>query len=343
MDRLGFFKQGLSSLMDAASSVVGLKKAADSFVEVVDEALSNIKADIGFHLPSIDSAIYDGGASVLDNIAAMGYSSVEVGAYNNGKIHYKPHAEFKDLARKAGLRVKSAHLNRLLTPSSQEDVPMQMTEADKQWWQEAMDIHKGLGCKYIVMAQLPEQCNAESVGQYATYFNLVGDMAIERGMKFCFHPTKAHLQHPEVSVKAATNGATEEVEGGMGESANADVNATKAENNGSTVAKSLFEMLAEATDKNKVWFELDTLEALEANIDACELIKQHDGRVLLLHLHDYSVTGDSGAIDFDEIIKQGTQRGVAEVFVEVRNFNLPPMNCVERSYYYVEGLPSIRH
>ena len=51
MDRLGFFKQGLSSLFDAASTVVGLKQAANSFVEVVDEALNNIKTDIGLHLP----------------------------------------------------------------------------------------------------------------------------------------------------------------------------------------------------------------------------------------------------------------------------------------------------
>ena len=95
MDRLGFFKQGLSSVLDAASSIIGLKKAADSFVEVVDEALSNIKTDIGFHLPSIDSAIYAGGASVLENLAAIGYSTIEVGTYKNGKLHYKSPEELK--------------------------------------------------------------------------------------------------------------------------------------------------------------------------------------------------------------------------------------------------------
>ncbi|MBQ2034253.1 MAG: hypothetical protein II217_07755, partial [Alistipes sp.] len=115
MDRLGFFKQGLASVMDAASSIIGLKKAADSFVEVVDEALSNIKTDIGFHLASIDAAIYDGGASVLENLAAIGYSTIEVGTYKDGKLHYKTPEELKELARKANVKITAAHLNHLLT------------------------------------------------------------------------------------------------------------------------------------------------------------------------------------------------------------------------------------
>ena len=102
-------------------------------------------------------------------------------------------------------------------------------------------------------------------------------------------------------------------------------------------------MLAEQTDKEKVWFEIDTLETVEGATDLCELLKQHDKRVLLLHLHDYGVAGDSGLIDFDSIIKEGIKRGLADIFIEVRDFHLPAMNCVERSYYYVDTLPSIRY
>lgn len=46
MDRLGFFKHGFSALMDAATSVVGMKKAVESLSEAVDEALSNIQTDM---------------------------------------------------------------------------------------------------------------------------------------------------------------------------------------------------------------------------------------------------------------------------------------------------------
>lgn len=335
MDRLGFFKLGLASVMDAASSIIGLKKAADSFVEVVDEALSNIKTDIGFHLPSIDSAIYAGGASVLGNLAAIGYSTIEVGTYKDGKLHYKTPEELKELARKANIKITAAHLNHLLTEvekaddksaensdkstgDAEESVVAEsvevkstaeefvMNEEDKEWWLNAMNICKDLGCKYVTMAQFPENPDQATVARYAKYFDAIGEMAKEQGLKFCFHPSQAELTKNDDSV-------------------------------------SIFEMLAEQSDKDKVWFEIDTFEAEEAAIDVCKLLEQHDKRVLLLHLHDYGVAGDSGRIDFDSIIKEGIKQGVADIFVEVRDFHLPAMNCVERSYYYVDTLPSIRY
>lgn len=335
MDRLGFFKQGLASVMDAASSIIGLKKAADSFVEVVDEALSNIKTDIGFHLPSIDSAIYAGGASVLGNLAAIGYSTIEVGTYKNGTLHYKKPDELKELARKANIKITAAHLNHLLTEVEKADdksaensdkstgdaedsvvaesvevkstaEEFVMNEEDKEWWLNAMNICKDLGCKYVTMAQFPENPDQATVARYAKYFDAIGEMAKEQGLKFCFHPSQAELIKNDDSA-------------------------------------SIFEMLTEQSDKDKVWFEIDTLEAVEAAIDVCKLLEQHDKRVLLLHLHDYGVAGDSGRIDFDSIIKEGIKRGVADIFVEVRDFHLPAMNCVERSYYYVDTLPSIRY
>ena len=335
MDRLGFFKHGLSSLLDVAQSIIGLKHAADSFTEAVDEALSNIKTDIGFHLPSIDSAIYAGGASVLGNLSAIGYSTIEVGTYKDGKLHYKTPEELKELARKANIKITAAHLNHLLTEvekaddksaensdkstgDAEESVVAEsveikctaeefvMNKVDIEWWLNAMSICKDLGCKYVTMAQFPENPDQATVARYAKYFDAIGEMAKEQGLKFCFHPSQAELTKNDDSA-------------------------------------SIFEMLAEQSDKDKVWFEIDTFEATEAAIDVCKLLEQHDKRVLLLHLHDYGVAGDSGRIDFDSIIKEGIKRGMADIFVEVRDFHLPAMNCVERSYYYVDTLPSIRY
>ena len=169
-----------------------------------------------------------------------------------------------------------------------------------------MNICKDLGCKYVTMTQFPENPDQATIARYAKYFDAIGEMAKEQGLKFCFHPSQAELTKNDDSV-------------------------------------SIFEMLAEQSDKDKVWFEIDTFEATEAAIDVCKLLERHDKRVLLLHLHDYGVAGDSGRIDFDSIIKEGIKRGVADIFVEVRDFHLPAMNCVERSYYYVDTLPSIRY
>ena len=387
MDRLGFFKQGLSSLFDAASTVVGLKQAANSFVEVVDEALSNIKTDIGLHLPSLDAGMYDDPEGTLSGVAQAGYSMIEVGSYCNGKVQDMTPERLKELAHKAGLKITSAHINRLHQSSEDstteafensadaeaakraarwaamasgaavegaavegateeggiiEEVAAEGTEGAKdvaveegvvevtenaevvedttaegadtteskpdpndEWWCEALDVHKELGCRYIVMSRLPDYPTDEVVAEYATYFNRIGELAAERGMQFCYHPRQQELK--------VTDG------------------------------KSIFEAIVANTDPEKVHFEIDTYEATEAEVDVEELLKRLTKRVTLLHIHDYGIVGESQKIDFEKIIAEGIRTGVKDIFVEVRNFSLPPMNCIERSIYNVESLPSISY
>ena len=382
MDRLGFFKQGLSSLFDAASTVVGLKQAANSFVEVVDEALSNIKTDIGLHLPSLDAGMYDDPEGTLSGVAQAGYSMIEVGSYCNGKVQDMTPERLKELAHKAGLKITSAHINHLHQSSedstteafensadaeaakraarwaamasgaaaeevTEEGAKVERTAAEEadgakdvaveegvvgvtenaevvedttaegadttesksdpndEWWCEALDIHKELGCRYIVMSRLPDYPTEEVVAEYATYFNRIGELTAERGMQFCYHPRQQELK--------VTNG------------------------------KSIFEAIVANTDPEKVHFEIDTYEAVEAGVDVNELLKKLTKRVTLLHIHDYGIIGESQKIDFEKIIAEGIRTGVKDIFVEVRNFSLPPMNCIERSIYNVESLPSISY
>lgn len=377
MDRLGFFKQGLSSLFDAASTVVGLKQAANSFVEVVDEALSNIKTDIGLHLPSLDAGMYDDPEGTLSGVAQAGYSMIEVGSYCNGKVQDMTPERLKELAHKAGLKITSAHINRLYQSSEDstaeafensadaeaakraarwvamasgaavegaiaeesateeadgakdvaveegvvrvtenadgvEDTTADATDTieskpdpNNEWWCEALDIHKELGCRYIVMSRLPDYPTEEVVAEYATYFNRIGELTAERGMQFCYHPRQQELK--------VTDG------------------------------KSIFEAIVANTDPEKVHFEIDTYEAVEAGVDVNELLKRLTKRVTLLHIHDYGIIGESQKIDFEKIIAEGIRTGVKDIFVEVRNFSLPPMNCIERSIYNVESLPSISY
>ena len=393
MDRLGFFKQGLSSMLDVAGSIVGLKHAANSFVEVVDEALSNIKTDIGLHLPSLDAGMYDDPQGTLSEVAHIGYTMVEVGAYYGGKIHNMAPEEFKALVNKAGLKITSAHINHLhqsaedstagtFTNSADaeaakraarwaamasgaveeeateegataeegiakevvaegataeegiakevvaeevaeegakvkgtektegtEDTTAEDAEAkpdpNDEWWREALDIHKELGCRYIVMSRLPDYPTDEVIAEYATYFNRIGELAAERGMQFCYHPRQQEMTMVD--------------------------------------GKSAFETIVANTDPEKVHFEIDTYEATEAEVDVEELLKRLTKRVTLLHIHDHGIIGDSEKIDFEKIIAQGIRTGVKDIFVEVRNFSLPPINCVERSYYNVESLPSISY
>jgi sugar phosphate isomerase/epimerase len=355
MDRLGFFKQGLSSLIEVAQSIVGLKHAAESFTEAVDEALSNIKTDIGLHLLSVDGDIYDQPKGTLLELARMGYSTLETGLYYGGKVHGMSAEAFKALANEAGLKITAAHLNHLYEPpvkgpdkedtgandgpdkgaegvegdesaeeavgvdgaasavkgEAAEDANKEVGVDDEndpnyQWWSKALDTHLKLGCQYITSSRIADYPTAEDVVTYAEYFNNIGRWTADRGMQFCYHPDAAALRKKD------------------GE-------------------KSIFEIIAERCDQEKVCFQIDTFEALEAGVDVMELLKTYGKRIILLHLHDERNTCESGRIDFDSIIKKGIETGVKDIFIEVRSYSFPPMKCVERSLYNVQALHSIRY
>lgn len=321
MDRLGFFKHGLSSLLDVAQSIIGLKHAADSFTEAVDEALSNIKTDIGLHLPSLDAQMYQDPQGTICDIAEMGYTLLEVGAYTPGKAQDQSIARLKELADGAGLKIAGVHINKQYErPALQENEPAdtesqvavkepadQKAQPDHnaEWWQKALDDAQALGCRYVTMARMPDYPTDEVIDEYIAYFNLIGELTAERKMQFCFHPRKAELQRGEDSL-------------------------------------SIFDRIAAGCDPQKVAFQIDTYEATEAGIDILELLNTQGKRVALLHIHDYGIVGESGKIDLDSIIAKGVRTGVRDIMLEVTNYSMPPKNCVERSLQNVQNLPSVR-
>lgn len=381
MDRLTFFKQGLSSAMDAVSAVVGLKKAVNTFTEAVDEALGDIKSDMGLYLKSVESDMYEGVGSTLKEMARMGYTTIETDSYFGGRIYDLKPDDFRRAADEAGLKITSAHLRKYYaddmpeglekegvekeggekegaetkenkidevetkenktdgaeTKGKTKDIKAERpedkeTEAEEtveveakgaegaeaksadaakaedpvmKWWDEALDVQKAMGCRYIVISRLPDALTPLTAARYADYYTRIGDKALQRGMKLCIHP--------ERRVLTATDGA------------------------------SIFDIMALHMLQEKVWFEIDTREAHEAGVDIVSMLKRYKGRVMLLHLQDYGIVTESGLIDFDKIINTAIASGVKDIFVEVRSYTLPPRNCVERSMYNLESLPSLRY
>ena len=330
MDRLGFFKHGLGRIMETAQSMIGLKQAVNSFTEVVDEALSEIKSDMGLHLPTLDALVYENAEQALREISEAGYTAIEVGSYFFGKVHYKTPEEFRALADRYGLKITSAHVNHLYEPpiaqseetdeeAGEEAIEQEGDTADAgavqntekidpndEWWKEAIRAHKILGCKYITMQRMPAQMTRQDAELYADYFNRIGELALEQGIKFQFHPTSEILE-------------------------------TKAE------GESLLDIIVAGTDAEKVGLQIDTLECLTANVDCLALLKRYDGRVLTMHLHDRGTVGESGEIDFEKLISKAIKFKVDELYIEVNNFSLPPMNCIERSINNMLALPSVRY
>ena len=397
MDRLGFFKQGLSSLIEVAQSIIGLKHAATSFTEAVDEALSNIKTDVGIHLLTVDADIYDQPKGTLQELARMGYTTLETGLYYGGKVHGMSAEAFKALADEAGLRITAAHLNHLyegptkgpdkgpdeggtsavnevadgvvkseavgvvngdavgavkeegagavtekVAEGAEKVVMNDENDPNYQWWSKALDTHSRLGCQYITSSRIADYPTDEDIETYAEYFNNIGRWTADRKMQFCYHPDAAAFRKRkslQPSSGQAQAGAETEVQEAQKDGNTQGEEAKTQENS----EKSIFEIIAERCDEDKVFFQIDTWEALEAGVDVMELLKMYGKRIILLHLHDERNTGESGRIDFDSIIKKGIETGVKDIFIEVHCFSFPPMKCAERSLYNVLALPSVRY
>ena len=213
--------------------------------------MSNIKTDIGLYLPSLDAGMYEDPQGTICDIAEMGYTLIEVGAYAAGKIHNLPAARIKELADNAHLKIAGAHINKLHErvtleeeaktteaveeeattietvekEASQETVgagtvveptaktaEVKPTETSAKpdpnvvWWSKALDQVKRLGCGHVVMSRLPDYPTDEVIDEYIAYFNLIGDLAAERGLQFCFHPRKVDMtpirENPSVCLTA---------------------------------------------------------------------------------------------------------------------------------------------
>lgn len=334
MDRLGFFKQGLSSVFEAAQTVVGLKKAAETFTEAVDDALRDIAPEIGLYLPSLDAAMYDSPSGTLYEVGQMGYKQVEAGCYYNGTAYGVEGEELRQMARSSGLKIVGLHLNKfyekdaptdgtassakgeslaegiaksaddvadttdaaLSAESVSDAVEPILSEECREWWKKALKTALAMQCERVVMSQLPEEMTSQAVAEYARYFDAVGKMAAEQGLKFCFHPMHRALRR-------------------VGE-------------------VSLFEEIARQS--RIVCFEIDTFEAQQADVDVCELLRGYRERIVALHLHDYGIVGESGKIDFNKVVREASQCDIHDLIVEVSSFPLPPQNCVEHSLQNVE-------
>ena len=354
MDRLSFFKQGLSSVMEAATSLVGIKKAADSFTEAVADALSEVRSNIGLHLATLDNEMYNCVETTLEKVAELGFTSVEVGAFYQGKVYLLPPAEFRALAKRVGLKITSAYLKKepAMTPEQRAEF---YAQAANEGASEGASEIANEGASEEVAAKTEGNADVEAKatetaadstskpqpkdpdtewweGAIATYAQLGckyltlayqpegnNDKAIENFVAYVKLIGEIATKHELKLCYHPTSVALMPSEG-----------------------VSALDKVASQCDAETLLFEIDTFEAYQAGIKAEELIKQYGQRIAALHLHDMENVCDSGNIDFDAVLKQASKSGIDNIYIEVHRFIQPPINCVERSLMSVESLPNAK-
>jgi len=122
----------------------------------------------------------------------------------------------------------------------------------------------------------------------------------------------------------------------------------------STDGKTLFQVLADSTDKKLVGFEIDCFWVSVGGNDPADFIRKWSGRVPLLHLKDKAEgTGQrfnegvprtafkevgNGTLDWPAILQAASAAGVQHYFVEQDQTAGDPVESLRQSYAYLSKL-----
>lgn len=148
-------------------------------------------------------------------------------------------------------------------------------------WRQLFEIQKACGGKYFVIPSYKVDYNVKEVQSMCNYFNRVGKIAAEYGLKLGYHNHDSKYKRLKDSDKI------------------------------------MWEYLVENTDPKYECFELDVYWCTKSGKSPIEYLKKYPKRIELLHIKDEFVIGESGTIDFESIFKQFYQNGMKDYVVEI--------------------------
>lgn len=158
---------------------------------------------------------------------------------------------------------------------------------------------RAIGCSYLIVPWLPvERRNGESFRELAARFNSYGSRCSEQGINFGYHNHDFEFAQYE--------------------------------------GKYLLDYLIEHTDPQQVMFELDVYWAAFAGLDPSSYIRQHAGRIRIVHLKDmtaqrtFTEVGD-GLLHLEQIYQVAKESGCQWYVVENDQPVLPSLESARRS------------
>jgi len=229
---------------------------------------------IGIQLYSVMDAVNKNPQASIERLTGMGYNVFELVQWGgNPKVFGLPAEEFKALCDKNGAKIISTH------SSIQED-PAKEAEIIERW-STLFEIQKACGGKYFVIPSYQVDYTVKDVQQMCDYFNRVGKVAAEYGLKLGYH------NHADEYKKLKDSD------------------------------KVMWEYLVENTDPKYVCFELDVYWCTKGGKDPVEYLKKYPKRIELLHIKDEFVIGASGTINFEGIFTQFYKNGMKDYVVEI--------------------------
>ena len=239
--------------------------AAAMVMPIASEAKS--KKRIGLQLYSVNQDMGNVDAS-LAKVAEAGYTVVET--LGSPVCFGFPAAEFKALCDKHGLSIISTHTSIAMDPKNEAKV--------MENWRAVFEGLRTMGAKYCVIPGFNLGKSLADLKAVCEYFNKVGKIAKEYGLKLGYHNHAHEYDLCEGKVK--------------------------------------WEYMIENTDPDCVFFQMDVYWTTRGGKDPVEYLKKYPERIKMLHIKDDLVIGESGKIDFEAIYKQFYKNGYKDFVVE---------------------------
>jgi sugar phosphate isomerase/epimerase len=141
-----------------------------------------VQKNIGLQLYSIRDSIKRNVPAAIEKVAKMGYKFVEPAGYADGKIYGLDPVAFKDLCKKNGMTVLSAHVSQPLPTDATKSKIM-------AWWDACIDAHVAAGAKYLVQPSMGGDAYKDlaTLKKYCDYFNEIGAKCNAKGLLFGYH------------------------------------------------------------------------------------------------------------------------------------------------------------
>lgn len=250
-----------------------------------------IKKEIGVQLYSVRELIGNpelfakNQATVLPQLAEMGYTTIETANYKDGKLYGMTPEDFKACIEKAGLKSLSTHTTRGL--SKEELKAGAPSEETMKWWDECIAAHKAAGMEYVVTPSQHTPETLKDLQVWCDYHNVIGKKCAEAGLKYGYHNHSFEFNKIEDKV--------------------------------------MIDYMIENTDPQYVFFEMDVYWTVMGKASPVEYFKRYPGRFKLLHIKDHKEIGQSGMVGFDAIFRHADIAGVEHIIVEAEAYESADM------------------
>jgi len=229
----------------------------------------------------------------LKKIKGMGYSTIELAGYSEGKVKGIEMSEFRKMADDAGLKILSTHVN----PPAREYTPENRASI-MEFWKKAADDHAKIGVKYLIQPGQPSTRSTEEVAYVGEIFTEAGKIAKAAGISFGYHNHEGEFARVKPGGTASVfgrHGFGKDVEG----------------------VEVIYDSMMKHTDPSLVFFELDVYWTVMGQCDPVEYMNKYKDRIRVLHIKDRAVLGQSGMMNFEMIFNTANSLGISDYFVEL--------------------------